>query len=67
VVVALTASSSAGTTGVAGKAKLRVRVSRKAARSLRRRKSVRVAIAVGFKPAAGGASVRRSGSLMLKR
>jgi WD40-like Beta Propeller Repeat len=53
--------------GAAGKAKVRIRVSRKAARSLRRRKSIRVAIAVGFKPAAGGAAVKRSAALTLKR
>lgn len=54
------------TVGASGKAKVLVRISRKAARSLRKRRSVRLGIAVGFKPVAG-APVRRSASLTLKR
>jgi hypothetical protein len=50
-----------------GKATLRIRFSRKAARTLRKRKSVRLAIAVGFKPTGGGASVKDAASLTLKR
>jgi hypothetical protein len=59
--------SGAAKVGASGKAKVRIRFTRKAARSLRKRTSVRLAIAVGFKPAAGGAPVKRSASLTLKR
>ena len=58
--------SGVATVGASGKAKVRIRFSRKAARSLRKRRSVRLAIAVGFKPVAG-APVKRSASLTLKR
>jgi hypothetical protein len=58
--------SGVATVGASGKAKVRIRFSRKAARSLRKRKSVRLAIAVGFKPVAG-APVSRSASLTVKR
>ena len=50
-----------------GRAKVRIRFSRKAARTLRKHRSVRLAIVVGFKPAAGGAPVKQSASLTLKR
>ncbi len=59
--------SGAATVGASGKAKLRIRFARKATRSLRKRTSVRLTITVAFKPAAGGASVRQSASLTLKR
>jgi WD40-like Beta Propeller Repeat len=59
--------SGAARVGASGKAKVRIRFSRKAARSLRKRTSVRLAIAARFKPAAGGASLKRSASLTLKR
>ena len=58
--------SGVATVGASGKAKVRIRFSRKAARSLRKRRSVRLAIAVGFKPVAG-APVKRTASLTLKR
>ena len=58
--------SGAASVGASGKAKVRIRFTRKAARSLRKRKSVRLAIAVAFKPAAG-APVKRTASLTLKR
>ena len=58
--------SGAANVGASGKAKLRIRFTRKAARSLRKRRSIRLAIAVGFKPVAG-APVKRSASLTLKR
>jgi hypothetical protein len=50
-----------------GKARVRIRVQRKAARALRKGKSVRLTITVRFKPAAGGAPVKGSASLTLKR
>jgi hypothetical protein len=59
--------SGAATVGTSGKATVRIGFSRKAARSLRTRKLVRIAIAVGYKPADGGAPVKRSASLTLKR
>jgi hypothetical protein len=59
--------SGAAKVGTSGKTKVRIRFTRKAARSLRKRKSVRLTVAVGFKPAAGGAAVKRSASLTLKR
>jgi hypothetical protein len=53
--------------GASGKAKVRIRFTPKAARSLRERKSVRLAIAVRFTPAEDAASVTRYVSLTLKR
>jgi hypothetical protein len=55
------------TVGTSGKATLRIRLTRNAARSLHTRKLVRITIAVGFTPAAGGAPVKRSAPLTLKR
>ena len=59
--------SGAAKVGASGKAKVRIRFTSKAARSLRGRKSVRLAIAVRFTPAGGGAPVTRSVSLTLRR
>jgi hypothetical protein len=58
--------SGAATVGASGKTKVRIRFTRKAVRSLRERKSARLAIAASFKPVAG-APVKRSASLTLKR
>jgi hypothetical protein len=62
-----TLGSGAAKVRASGKATLRVRFSRKAAKTLRKRRSTRLTIVVGFKPAAGGASVKQSASLTLKR
>jgi hypothetical protein len=59
--------SGATRVGANGKAKLRIRFTPRAARALRDRKSVRLAIAVRFTPSGGGAAVTRSASLTLKR
>jgi hypothetical protein len=59
--------SGAATVGASGNANVRIRFSRKAARSLRARKAVVLAITVRFTPAAGGEPVKRSASLRLKR
>ena len=59
--------SGAAKVSASGKATLRIRISKKAARTLRKKKSVRLAIAVGFKPAAGGAAMKQAASLTLKR
>jgi hypothetical protein len=53
--------------GASGKATIRLRFTPKAARTLRRRASVRLAIAVRFTPAGATAPVTRSASLTLKR
>jgi hypothetical protein len=47
--------------------KVRVRFTRKAARSLGRKRSVRVALKIAYRPAAGGAALTESGSLRLTR
>jgi hypothetical protein len=59
--------SGAAKVGKSGKAKVRIRFTRSAADALRRKKSTRVSIAVAFKPAGGGAAVKQSASLMVKR
>jgi WD40-like Beta Propeller Repeat len=53
--------------GAKGSAKLKLRFSQKAKRSLRRKRSVRLAVAVKFTPQGGGAAQTGSAKLTLKR
>ena len=53
--------------GAKGSAKLRLRFTAKAKRSLRRKKSVRLAVAVRFTPKSGGAPQAARAALRLKR
>jgi hypothetical protein len=58
--------SGAAKIGASGKAKVRIRFTRKASRVLRQRRAVRLTISVRFTPAKG-AAVSRSVPLTLKR
>ena len=62
-----TLGSVAAKVGPSGTAKLRLRFTSKAVRSLRSRKTVRLALTVRFTPAGGAAPVTRSISLTLRR
>jgi hypothetical protein len=62
-----TVGSAVARVGANGKAKLRIRFTPKAARRLRDRKAVRLAIAVRFTPSGGSGTVTRTASLTLKR
>jgi WD40 repeat protein len=55
------------TAGAAGTAKVRLKFTRKAARKLRRKRSLRLAVAVKFTPSAGGAPMGARGSIRLGR
>jgi hypothetical protein len=48
------------TAGPSGTAKVKIRFTRKAKRSLARRRSVRLTLRVGFRPEAGPAQTRRT-------
>jgi WD40-like Beta Propeller Repeat len=53
--------------GTKGRAKLRVKFTKRAKRALKRKKAVTLKVAVTFKPAAGGASTKGAATIRLKR
>jgi WD40-like Beta Propeller Repeat len=60
-------ASGSATAKAAGATKVRLRFTRKAVRRLARRRSVRLAVKVAYRPAGGGNTLTASASLRLKR